>query len=76
MRPDQTPSHRTSPQAIHPVLCFVKGEWTWFAKPFEIDGVTVIWPKPLRSKLSTSGPHTNNQVQLLADLLLARLPAA
>lgn len=31
-----------------PVLCFVEAEWSLFAKPILVDGVTVLWPKAMQ----------------------------
>lgn len=37
--------------AVHGALCFVDVETGWFAKPFQIDGVTVTWRKHLMTPM-------------------------
>lgn len=34
------------------VLCFVDGDWAWFADPFTVSDVLVLWPKKLVQLLS------------------------
>lgn len=36
---------------VNAALCFVDGDWGWFAEPFSLDGVFVAWPKALRERL-------------------------
>jgi hypothetical protein len=47
---DALPGRPDDPEVV-PVLCFLHGEWPLFARPFEIDGVVVIWPRALASLL-------------------------
>ena len=48
-----SPGHR-----ITPVLCFVDAEWALLARPMEIEGVVVTWPRALRALVcgSATGP--------------------
>jgi hypothetical protein len=41
--------------AVHGALCFVDVETGWFAKPFELDGVTVTWRKHLVAPMLAAG---------------------
>ncbi|MDP9442696.1 MAG: NERD domain-containing protein [Actinomycetota bacterium] len=43
---------------VRPVLCFVDGEWGFFSRSFELDGVLVAWPKATRELLTRPGPYT------------------
>ena len=61
---------------IHPVQCFVDGEWGLFAKPFSIDGVLVMWPKALADLVQSPGPLTAEHVTALGIRLAERLPPA
>ncbi|MHB1534506.1 MAG: nuclease-related domain-containing protein [Acidimicrobiales bacterium] len=59
---------------VHPLLCFVDAEWSWFAKPFTLDGVTITWPKATANLLRQAGPLTPDQVGQIADRLAQGLP--
>lgn len=37
------------------VLCFVDGDWAWFADPFTVSDVLVLWPKKLVQLLTKPG---------------------
>ena len=37
---------------VRGVLCFVDGDWAWFADPFTVSEVLVLWPKKLVQLLS------------------------
>jgi hypothetical protein len=45
-----------NPPPVSGALCFVDGDWGWFAKPFTIDGVLVAWPSALCAALGREGP--------------------
>jgi hypothetical protein len=59
---------------LHAVLCFVGAEWNWFAQPFEIRGVTVLWPKELRKRVTQDGALSSSEVDEIARRLRAELP--
>jgi hypothetical protein len=40
---------------LHPALCFVDSEWSLFARPFEVRGVTIMCPGALRKQLKGNG---------------------
>jgi hypothetical protein len=61
---------------VRPVLCFVDSDWQWFAKPFELDGGLVAWPKVVREQLMQAGPLTAQGVLNIAALLERNLPPA
>lgn len=61
---------------IRPILCFVDAEWSWLAKPFTLEGVTVAWPKATASLLCQPGPLTAGQVAQIAERLAEGLPPA
>ncbi|MGD0273930.1 MAG: nuclease-related domain-containing protein [Gaiellaceae bacterium] len=62
--------------AITPVLCFVDAEWSLFARPFQLGGVWVEWPKSLSARLRQEGPLQADHVRFLAERLVSALPAA
>ena len=61
---------------VRPMLCFVDAEWPWLAKPFELRGVVVTWPRAARELLVRSGPCTPATVGLIAARLAERLRPA
>jgi len=61
---------------IRPLLCFVDAEWSWFAKPFTIEGVTVAWPKAAATLVRQAGEFTRGQITQIAERLAQRLPPA
>lgn len=66
----------TDATPIHPVLCFTGSEWSLFAKPFVIDGVTVIWPKSLVKLLVQPGALTPDAVAAVTRRIGLSLRAA
>lgn len=68
-----------SPFAGVPVqgaLCFIGADWTWFAKPFSVDGVVVAWGKALRQRLVASGTVAADQRAGALGRLTRALPPA
>lgn len=61
---------------VRPVLCFVDAEWSWFARPFELDGVVVAWPKATRELLVRAGPYTPEGIEMIAAHLEHKLQPA
>jgi Nuclease-related domain len=57
-------------------LCFVDSEWSFFARPFVLEGVWVGWPKALRDRLLADGPVDSERLSALARRLAASLPSA
>lgn len=62
--------------SITPVLCFVDAEWKLFARPFQLGGVWIEWPKSLRKRVEREGPLQGEHVRLLAKRLVSELPSA
>ena len=60
---------------VLPAVCFVDGEWRMFAKPFELSGVLVCWPKKLVEKISEQGALNPEEVLAVAGYLANSLPA-
>ena len=52
---------------VHPAVCFVDGEWRLLAKPFELKGVLVCWPKKLVEKICVDCHGAENFVKLRKD---------
>lgn len=50
------------------VLCFVDGDWAWFADPFTVSDVLVLWPKKL-VQLLTKEPSVGVDVAAVHDAL-------
>ena len=60
---------------VHRVLCFTGGEWPFFAKPFDLDGVWITWPKALIDTIKRAG-DCGLSVGEVSTELAARLPIA
>ena len=41
---------------VRAILCFVDSEWPLLAGPFQVNGVEVLWPKKLVSRLTSAVP--------------------
>jgi hypothetical protein len=61
---------------VRAALCFVAAEWSLFAKPFELGGVWIGWPKALNERLRQDGELTPEQVALLTHSIAMVLPKA
>jgi hypothetical protein len=61
---------------IRPTLCFLDSPRGLSNKPFDFDGVTVIWPKALTKRILEPGDLDAAQVNQIARLLAQRLPPA
>jgi hypothetical protein len=58
--------------AVHPVLCFVDGDWPFMAR-LEVRGVPILGPRKVAKLCRAQGPL---DVEAVAGELAARLPAA
>jgi Nuclease-related domain len=56
---------------IHAALCFVDGDWPLWAKPFEVRGVTVLWPKELERRVAQLGKCEPAEITEIATRLRA-----
>jgi hypothetical protein len=61
---------------VHAALCFIEAEWKLFAKPFQHDGVWVVWAAKLAEMIGAPGPLTLIDVTNVADRLAMALPPA
>ena len=61
---------------VHSSLSFVGAEWPmFFAKPFQLKGVWISWPKKLAELVLADGPLSEGDVDRIARLLSSKLPA-
>jgi hypothetical protein len=61
---------------ISKVICFVDADWSLFARPLELDGVHVLWPRALGKLLRAEGPLESETISRLERRLALALPAA
>jgi hypothetical protein len=61
---------------VRSALCFVGAEWSLFAKPFELSGVWIGWPKPLSDRLRDEGELTPEHLASLTGFVAGALPPA
>ena len=61
---------------VHAALCFVNSEWGWFAKPFSLHGVWVTWAQKLTELVLDWNAIPNTELERLARVVGAGLPAA
>lgn len=64
------------PISVHPVLCFVDGDWELFSGPFDVGGVYVTHPRALVERVTRPGPLDQDDRLAIAHHLAARLPQA
>jgi hypothetical protein len=65
-----------APVAVRSVLCFVDAEWRLFAKPFELQGVTIAGPNATARLVSSGDTHQPEDITRIAEHLARRLPNA
>jgi hypothetical protein len=61
---------------VRAALCFVNAEWSLFAKPFELGGVWIGWPKALGARLLVEGGLAPGQLATLVSGVADALPPA
>jgi hypothetical protein len=61
---------------VYTALCFVDGDWPLLAKPFELRGHFISWPKALYSRISADGPLSDSRRLELTNALERALPPA
>ena len=61
---------------VRPALCFIDGDWSWFAKPEVLDGVGIAGPKGVAGWITEPGPLAHDQVLALGVRLAQTLPRA
>lgn len=70
------PDPLASEVAVRAAVCFVASEWRLFARPFELNGVAVIWPQKLVERVAAPGPLTATAIARLANRIAVGLPPA
>jgi Nuclease-related domain len=71
-----TPVMQEFDVSVKAALCFVDAEWSWFAKPFAVNGVWVGRSKALGTRLQADGALAPEHVRLLARRVAEALPPA
>ena len=61
---------------VRAAVCFVSSDWGFFAKPFELHGVAVIWPQKLAERIAAPGQLTQTAIVRLANRIAVALPPA
>ncbi len=62
--------------SVRAALCFVDAEWSLFAKPFDLGGVWIGWPKALDGHLCAEGGLAPEHLATLASHVADALPPA
>lgn len=57
-------------------ICFVDADWSLFARPIEMDGVHVLWPRALGKLIRTDGPLSRDEIERIEQKLALVLPPA
>jgi hypothetical protein len=57
-------------------ICFVDADWSLFARPIEMEGVHVLWPRALGKLIRTEGPLSHGEIARIERKLALALPAA
>ena len=57
-------------------ICFVDADWSLFARPIEMEGVHVLWPRALGKLIRTGGPLSRDQISRIERKLALALPPA
>jgi hypothetical protein len=61
---------------VRAALCFVDAEWSLFAKPFDLGGVWIGWPRALGKRIRQQGELTPEHIAILARAVARALPLA
>jgi len=62
--------------AVRGMLCFVDPDVGAFARPFEIDEVTITWPRAMQKQVGTAGPLDEPRIASVATRLSEHLRPA
>lgn len=57
-------------------ICFVDADWSLFARPIEMEGVHVLWPRALGKLIGTEGSLSRDEIARIERKLAVALPAA
>ena len=61
---------------VHRALCFSRGEWALFARPFQVRGVWIGKPSSLLSLVRMTGPLESITIETIAREVVSRMPPA
>jgi hypothetical protein len=61
---------------VHAALCFVSAEWTMLSRPFQQDGVWVLWPRELVNRVRRPSVLGRSSIDRISRTLAAALRAA
>ena len=61
---------------VRAALCFVDAEWSLFAKPFDLGGVWIGWPRALGERIRQQAQLTPEHIAILARSVASALPPA
>ena len=62
--------------SVRPVVALVGAEWGWFARPLEVRGVVICWPKEVARIASRPGPLGPETVRSIATAFATQLREA
>jgi hypothetical protein len=65
----------TETVAVHPMLCFVDGEFPWLGAPV-VRGVPALWPKSAVLQIKQPGDLTAGQIERVVRQLSTHFPAS
>ena len=57
-------------------VCFVDADWSLFARPIQMEGVHVLWPRALGKLIRKEGPLSRDDIAQIERKLALELPAA
>jgi hypothetical protein len=57
-------------------ICFLDADWSLFARPIEMEGVHVLWPRALGKLIRTEGSLSSDKIARIGRKLALALPAA
>ena len=61
---------------VQPMVCVVDAVWARFRKPFEVQGVQVLWPEAMTTAIGEPGPVEAESVEQIASGLAKVLQPA
>ena len=61
---------------IYKTLCFVNADWSLFARPIELGGAHVLWPRALGKLIRSEGTLGRETIERIERTLALALPAA
>ncbi len=71
---DPVDGARDASLQICKTICFVDADWSLFARPIEMEGVHVLWPRALCKLIRTEGSLTRDEIARIEHKLALALP--